>query len=97
MANLKSSYPPLKTHKIVYNNINLERNMSPVCDYFALRTQFPLCPYFCALGPATPAPITLGKSSCPMLNSSPMDQLTVATIAIVNPVSNQNGTLTSFF
>lgn len=89
---MKTSIQPHSTYKIS-DTAALVRVPIPLLSLFSI---VPLS-YFCALGPATPAPITPGSSSCPMLNSSPIPQLTVATMAIDIPASSQNGTLTSFF
>ena len=64
---------------------------------FPLPSPLPSKIYFCALGPATPAPITLGNSSSPILYSSPTPQLVVAARPMPNTASNQNCTLISFF
>ena len=65
--------------------------------YISLPFPAPLYIYFCALGPATPAPITLGRSSCPTLAISPTPQLTAPMRAIEIPASKKNGALISFF
>ena len=49
------------------------------------------------VGPLTPAPITLGSSSLPMLYNIPIPLLTRKTSTTVDPANNQNGTTTSFF
>ena len=48
-------------------------------------------------GPLTPAPITLGSSSSPMLHTCPTAKLTRPTSPTVNKAISQNCTLTSFF
>lgn len=44
-----------------------------------------------------PAPITLGRSSCPIENNSPTPHATAATRKIVMTISRKKGPLTSFF
>lgn len=53
--------------------------------------------YLCALGPTTPAPITLGNSWLPMLYNIMIPPTTTAVKNIPNPANNTNSALTSFF
>jgi len=53
--------------------------------------------YFCVLGPATPAPITLGNSSLPILYSRPIAPATSPAMTTLKLANSTNGTETSFF
>lgn len=48
-------------------------------------------------GPLTPAPMTLGSSSLPIVSKVPIAQLMRNTMNTVNDARSQNGVVTSFF
>jgi hypothetical protein len=87
-----ASYKPMGTRG-KYNVLNAQTNN--LQEYFFPHKILHQMSYVVLLD--TPAPITPGSFSSPMLYSMPMLQPMTATIAIVKPARSQNGALTSFF